>query len=245
MILIIGSSHDDIIYFESIVKNKKEEIVLNRFHATTGTIFNQNVMILNDVYSSYLSSAVATYLIQKYFVLLLFVVGKCQAATKDLKIGDIAISKRIMFGDVNLMDIGSTQLCQIPNFPKVYDVQQDVLQTLATSLSNRTYSRFVEATFISSNVHYKNEEEMKYIKEGDNILGFNESVVIDSESGGIALAGHLTNIPVIAIKPVGSILGKKSTTDDYLQVLKQYASIGRAIVSTIGEFSRNDVIKVQ
>ena len=244
MILIMGSSHDDIVYFESIIKNKKEEIILNKYKATVGTIFNQAVMLLADVYTSYLSSVLATYIIDKYFVLLVFVVGKCQGGSKDLKLGDIAISRRIVFGDVNQTNIGSTQLCQIPNLPRVYDVQQDVLQTLETALSNRTYARFVEANYVSSNVFYKNEEELKYIKEGDNVLGFTESIVYDSESGGIALAGLLSNIPVIVIKAVGSFVGKKSTTDDYLLVLKQYASIGRAVVSTIGEFSRNDVVRM-
>ena len=245
MILIIGSSHDDIIYFESIIKNKKEEVILNRFHATNGTIFNQAVMLIHDVYSSYISSSLTTYLMSKYFVLLVFVVGKCTAASSDVRLGDIAISRRIMFGDVNLSDIGTTQLCQLPGLPRVYDVQQDVIQTLSKSLSNRTYSRYVEANFVSANVHFKNPEDLRFIREGDSILGFNSSVVLDSETGGIALAGYLANIPVISVKAVGAILGKESTTDDYLLVLKQYASIGRAIVSTIGEFSRNDVIRTQ
>ena len=113
MILIIGSSHDDIIYFESIIKNKKEEIILNKFHATNGTIFNQAVMLIHDVYSSYISSSLATYLINKYFVLLIFVVGKCTSASSDVRLGDIAISRRIMFGDVNLSDVGTTQLCPL------------------------------------------------------------------------------------------------------------------------------------
>ena len=243
MILIIGSSHDDIVYFESIIRNKKEEIVLNKFHATIGTIFNQNVMLLSDVYTSYLSSALVTHIIDKYFVLLIFVVGRCQAATRDLKLGDIAISRRIVFGDVNVTPLTQCQLCQIPKLNKQYDVQQDVLQTLEKALSNRTYDRFIECTFISSNVFYKDETEIKYIKDNDTILGYDSSIVFDNEAGGAALAGDLTSIPVIAIKVVGSILGKKSTTDDYLVVLKQYASIGRAVISTIGEFSRNDVIR--
>ena len=245
MILIIGSSHDDIIYFESIIKNKKEELILNKYQAVSGTVFNQEIMLLHDVHSSYLSSSLATYLMQKYFVLLVFVVGKCTSASSDVRLGDIAISRRIMFGDINLTDVGNTQLCQIPALPRVYDVQQDVMQTLSKALSNRTYSRYVEANFISANVHFKNPEDLQFIKEGDTILGFNSSVVLDSETGGIALAGYLANIPVIAVTAVGSVLGQKPTTDDYLLVLKQYASIGRAIVSTIGEFSRNDVIREQ
>ena len=56
MILIVGSSNDDILYFESILKNKKEFSVLNQFTAYSGEIFNQKVMLLKDMYSSYVGN---------------------------------------------------------------------------------------------------------------------------------------------------------------------------------------------
>ena len=49
MILIVGSNHDDVIYFQSALKDAKEEIILNKYRAYIGTILNQNVMVLQDV----------------------------------------------------------------------------------------------------------------------------------------------------------------------------------------------------
>ena len=243
MILILGSNHDDIVYFESVIKNKKSETILGKYNATIGTLFNQSVMLLCDIHTHALTASLITHIINKYFVLLVFCVGNCQCATNDLLIGDIAISKRILFGDINLIEAGGVELCQIPSMPKVFEVQQDVLLTLESSLSTRTYSKFYETTFISADVIFKNKDEMRYIREDDYILGYNQHVVFDNNSAGLALAGNLCDIPFISIKVVGNILGKKSTTDDYLVVLKQYASIGRAVVSAIGEISRNDVVR--
>lgn len=244
MILIVGNAHDDIVYFDSILKNKKKELVLNKFPATIGTLFTQEVMLIEGIYTSILSSALITYIIEKYFVLVVFSVGKCQMLPAEgYKIGDIAVSRRILFGDVNVSDIDSTQLGQIPQFPRTFEVQQDILLTLLSSLSSKTYSKYFEATFISCDVHFKNDNELQFIKQGDFVMGYDKDFVFDTESAGMALAGFIHDIPVISIKVVGNIIGKKTTTDDYLTILKQYASLGRAVVSTISDISKNDVIR--
>ena len=67
MILIVGSNHDDVIYFQSALKDAREEIILNKYRAYIGTILNQNVMVLQDVYTSYVSGAILTHIIEKYF----------------------------------------------------------------------------------------------------------------------------------------------------------------------------------
>ena len=85
MIMIIGSQHDDILYFESVITNKREELVMGKFKVTIGTIFNQAVMLVDQVKTNYLSSALTLYLIEKYFVILVLVVGRCIAYSKDLK----------------------------------------------------------------------------------------------------------------------------------------------------------------
>ena len=244
MILIVGNTHDDIVYFDSIIRNKKSEVVLNKFHATIGTIFSQEVMLLQDVYTSVLSATIVTQIIEKYFILLVFNVGKCQALSNSgFKIGDIAVSRRIMFGDINVKNNAATQVGQIPGFPKVFEVQQDVLLTLINNLSTKTYSKYQECNYVTVNVSFADEKELQFIRDEDYILGFDRNIVFDNESAGLAVAGYIHDIPVISIKVVANIIGKKSTTEDYLTVLKNYASIGRAVVSSIGDISRNDVIR--
>ena len=52
MFLIVGTSHDDILFYETSLKNKREEIILNRYKAQIGTINNQEVMLIHDIYTS-------------------------------------------------------------------------------------------------------------------------------------------------------------------------------------------------
>lgn len=244
MILIVGNTHDDIVYFDSIIRNKKNEVILKKFNATIGTIFNQEVMLLKDVYTSILSATIVTQIIEKYFILLVFNVGKCQALPNTgFKIGDVAVSRRITFGDVNVQNSGETQVGQIPGFPRIFEVQQDVLLTLINNLSTKTYSKYQECNFVSCDVQFDNEQELQFIKHDEYVLGFDRNIVFDNNTAGLAVAGYIHDIPVVAIKVVSNIIGKKSTTEDYLTVLKNYASVGRAVVSSIGDISRNDVIR--
>ena len=121
MIMIIGSQHDDILYFESIMSNKRVETVLDKYKVTIGTIFNQSVILVDQVKTNYISSILTLHLIEKYFVFLVFVVGRCIAFTHDIKPADIAISKYVMAGDVDQVnEEENVKMCQIPGFDTVH-----------------------------------------------------------------------------------------------------------------------------
>ena len=57
MILIVGSEHDDVLYFRSILKDAKEEVILNKYRALTGTILNQSVMVLQDIFTFHVTES--------------------------------------------------------------------------------------------------------------------------------------------------------------------------------------------
>ena len=101
MILIVGSQHDDILYFESVMSNKKTELILGQYTVTVGTIFNQGVVLVDQIKTNYVSSALILHLIEKYFIFLIFNVGRCVAYTHDIKPLEIALSQRIVAGDVD------------------------------------------------------------------------------------------------------------------------------------------------
>ena len=73
MIMIMGSQHDDILYFESVISNKREETVLGKYRVIIGTIFNQAVLLVDEIKTNYQSSALTLYLVEKYFVILVLV----------------------------------------------------------------------------------------------------------------------------------------------------------------------------
>ena len=242
MILIIGSQHDYILYFESVMSNKREETVLDKYKVTIGTIFNQSVVLVDQVKTNYLSSMLTLYLIEKYFVFLVFVVGRCVAFTHDLKPLDIAISKRIVAGDVDQVNEDNVKMGQIPGFDQAFICQDDVIGYLGTAFEKRTYSAFRISNYVSSNVDYHNPNQVANLKECEHVLGFNNNVVLDCNSAGVALACSLRRIAYLSVKVVERYIDGEKNIQTYLKALKEYTNVGKALVTCIGDIGHNEVI---
>ena len=242
MIMIIGSHHDDILYFESVLTNRREEVVLGKFKVTIGTIFNQSVLLVDQVITNYLSSALTMYLIEKYFVILVLVVGRCIAYTKDLKPLDICLSKNVIAGDVDQINEDNVKLGQIPGFEQVFESSKDVVSYLVSAFEKRTFSVYKNANFISTSVDYHSKYQVKGLEEFSHVLGFENNVVFDNNTAGVALAAELSKVPFVAIKVVERYIDQPSDINSYLKAMKEYVNIGKAIVTCIGDIGRNEII---
>ena len=243
MILILGSTHDDILYFESVMTNKREEKILNIYPLVFGSIFNQEVVLAYDIYTSYISSFVTSYIIQNYFVVLIFVVGKCVSYSSDIKPGEIAVSKRVILGDVDQIKEANVKLGQIPHLPRSLESSDEVIGYISSALEKRSFARYSLASFISSNRILENSNYIEPLMMDGFILGHKGNIVFDCISGGAFLSATLYNIPVLAIKVSEKQIDQPSTAENYIAVLKQYSSVGRAIVTCIGDIGRNDIMK--
>ena len=242
MILIIGSQHDDILYFESVMSNKRQEVVLGKYEVTIGTIFNQGVVLVDEVKTNYVSSALILYLIEKYFVFLIFNVGRCVAFTKDLKPLDIVVSKRVIAGDVDQVNEDNVKYGQIPGFDQLFVCQDDIIGYLGDAFEKRTYSTIKIGNYVSTSVDYHRADQVNHLKEGEHLLGFADNVVFDNNSAGIALAADLKKVAFISVKVVERYIDGKKDIQTYLKALKEYTNIGKAVVTCIGDISHNEVI---
>ncbi len=244
MILIVGSNHDDVIYFQSALKDAKEEIILNKYRAYVGSILNQNVMVLQDVYTSYVSSALLTHIIEKYFVLMVFCVGTCFAQNKALKVGDIAISEMATFGDIDqIRMIKGTELGQIPGYPQLFYANKELIKNMEEALNSVGSNNFILTTFMNSSYYRKDEQLIEELSLEDSIANRNKNTVVDGVTTGVALAAHLFNIPFISVKVIEGQAGQKTSIDSYMKILEQFSVIGKAVTVCIGEISRNDVLR--
>jgi len=244
MILIVGNNSDDILYFSSILKNQKQETFFKKYHALIGSIYNQPIMLLQDVYTTTLSAAVALHLVQKYSIFLIINVGKCYTLSDEIKNGYIAVSRHTTFGDVNQCEIPGNRLGQIPNCENGFESSSEILKALNETLIKRTNYQFFEATYISSNVTYNDVSELNDYMLGGRI--FNEDidkVVFDSEAAGLALAASLCDISFVAVKVVERHIGEKRTIKNYVKILNEYTDVGKAVVNAIGLIGQNDILR--
>ena len=243
MILIVGSQHDDILYFESVMSNKKTELILGQYTVTVGTIFNQGVVLVDQIKTNYVSSALILHLIEKYFIFLIFNVGRCVAYTHDIKPLEIALSQRIVAGDVDQINEDDVKFGQIPGFEQVFNCQKDVISYLSDAFEKRTYSKIKVSNYVSTSVEYHRASQVDHLKECEHLLGFSSNIVLDTNSAGIALAASLKKVAFVSVKVVERYIDGTKDINTYLKALKEYTNVGKAVVTCIGDIGHNEVIE--
>ena len=243
MILLVGNHHDDVLYFESKLRNKKEELIFNQFPFVTGTMFSQNIGILYGGYTNYINSLLVQHIISKNYVILVINVGKCVSISGEYAKGDMAIARRIYLGEVNQLGIEHASLGQIPKLPQYFNSDPYVLDLITNSFNRiSTIDNAPISTFISMEKNVENMEELQGISINGTFFGTTKNLILDNSAGGIALACYLNDIPFVATKVIEHKLGEKSTIDGYVKLLKKYSDLGKAVTSFIGEVSRNEVV---
>ena len=243
MILILGSHHDDVLYCSSLLSQAKKETVLGRFPAQKGMIFNQEVMTVSGIHTSLLASMVVSHILSTQYVNLVFVLGKCFSLNNSFKQGTIVVGREIMDIDVDQIDVANTKVGQVPGMPEAYKVQSDLIGYLTDGFHRRTLANPEFATMLSSDNLYS--PAVTKAIENRSYLGSTGPFAVDSCSYGATLACSLLDVPCMVIKAVERDLSQDKSIDGYLTALDSYVDIGKAVVYTIGDIGRSDVLRLR
>lgn len=242
MIVIIGETHDDILYFDSVIANRKEETILGKYKVSVGTIFSQEALVIDGLYTSTLSSSILMNILDNYYVDLVISVGRCMSVSNKIKDGDIVVSKKVIDANVDLSMYSNVAIGEINGFKREFDVQDDILGYLSKGLERRISVDYHHAVFLSTDNMSKQMTDV--LKERQSVFGLeNELLVIDQNSAGIAVASTLKETPFIAIKVVENKLSEINNLETYSTVLSKYIDLGKAVISTINDISRSDILE--
>jgi len=244
MILIIGSSHDDVLYYETLLSKKHNELLFDKYPVTFGRLFNQDIALVSEVYTNYISSVITSYFIDKYFVILAVSVGTCVGYSKNVQFGDIVLSRQVMLSDVDQIAVRPVSLGQIPNgFPSFFKSEVDIRTVITNALNTRTTHRYIDGTFFSSNTFYTREAQLEPLKINGTLTAQDNDVVFDCTFGGVALACQMNHVAFVALKVVETNLGHPMDYQEYSQVLSVYVEVGKVIASSIGDIGRTDILE--
>lgn len=242
MIVIVGDTHDDILYFETVLANKKEVEILDRYRASIGTIFSQEALVIGGMNSSILTSAVLTHILDNYFVDLVFVVGKCLSVAEHSRSVNVALSSNVIDANIDLSMFKDVGMAQIPGFQREFPVQEDIYGYLAEALEKRPAIDFVKASYLSTD--NMSQDMVNYLKENKTLFFKNdEYFVIDHNSSGVAVACTLKSVPFIVAKVVETSLDHAKNLSTYSNVLSRYIDLGKAVITTINGIGRSDILE--
>ncbi len=243
MILLIGSHKDDLLYCSSLLSNKQERQFIGGFTLESGQIFSQEILFLTGVYTSVLSASLISAVLEKYFINLVIVMGRCYTVSSSFKPGEIVISKGYANLDVDQIDVANTMLNTIPGYPPFMTVQRDLIGYLQEGLAKRTLATGTTANIYSTDS--LNSVSVEKAKANKGILGSKEKFVVDSISYGVALSCFIHDVPCISLECVERNISSNKKIDDYVGLLDRYVEMGKAVVYAIGDIGRNDVLRMR
>ena len=139
--------------------------------------------------------------------------------------------------------IKGTELGQIPGYPQLFYAHKELIKNMEEALNSVGVNNFTRCTFMNSSYYRKDQELIEELSMEDSIANRNKNTVIDGVTTGVALACHLFDIPFVSVKVIEGQAGQKTSIDSYMQILEEYAVIGKAVTVCIGEISRNDVLR--
>ena len=243
MILILGSVYDDVLYFDTQLKKRREETFKDHFKIIFGELYGQNVVLAYNIFTHYMSSVVTTYLISKYDVIAVINVGSVRCLD-DFKEGDIVYSETLFLGDADVSVFEKVKKGQVPTYPQIFSGNSYFNNLINVYSSKFIISNVKKGNYISLNREIVSIDQLNQIKNENVILGVSKDFIFDSTFGGVALSSATFDVPFVCLKVVISKIKDKVTTLERIRCIKEYANVGKIISAIILEIGRKDTLTV-
>ncbi len=243
MILILGSVYDDVLYFDTQLKKRREETFKDHFKIIFGELYGQNVVLAYNIFTNYMSSVVTTYLISKYDVIAVINVGSVRCLD-DFKEGDIVYSETLFLGDADVSVFEKVKKGQVPTYPQIFSGNSYFNNLINVYSSKFIISNVKKGNYISLNREIVSIDQLNQIKNENVILGVSKDFIFDSTFGGVAISSATFDVPFVCLKVVISKIKDKVTTLERIRCIKEYANVGKIISAIILEIGRKDTLTV-
>jgi adenosylhomocysteine nucleosidase len=201
MILVIGSTEDDILYLSNKMIVHRREKLADKIPVYVGKYSRQDIVVTYCKNTMMMSSLITGVLIEKYDPYLVINIGSAYSISKKLKQGDLFIAERIYLGQVDLTPFGRLKYGQVPGATNFYHSENMCLNILETSNNRHANIRMHRGFILSTNQFFTKKESTDKIinKHFPKIV---DLITLDTESGGIAVACDFYDVPLVCLKSI-------------------------------------------
>lgn len=238
MILIIANSEDSLLYLKTLLRYSEDINITQNYVAHVGKINGQDVCLVATSYTSYASEFVSTLLLQKYSPYLVIYLGDVMAITKGIKPGSIFLSNDVIYPDIDQTQRDSRIiLFQAPLLKKETSEGNYLITSFNKVLSAATVRNAVVGTIASSNRYITKSSEIG-MKTDDLESLVRTPLVWDSEFGGVSIACHMFDVPLLAVTTVScTIDNSRSMVERTKVILRGQVELGKALASYISSLN--------
>lgn len=207
MILIIGTTKDDIIYFKNRMRIKEEGKINKNYPYYVGRMANKDVCLTFTGFSNLASSAVTSYMLAKFKPYIVIVTGAVSTINPKAKQSDLFMAEKIYLGDVDLSSYSDEmKFGQIKNLPPFFSSDEDYIKMIETINSKTENRHLLRGPLISTNTYFNDQKlANKVIKE--KYSSIESMTAFDTEAGGVAAACGIFDVPWLLLKVVNYHIG--------------------------------------
>lgn len=212
MIGIIGAMEEEVEILKSSIENR-ETIQIAHVIFYKGNIEDKQIVLAQSGIGKVNAAITATLLINEFKPDLIINTGSAGSVDSELNIGDIIISNKVYYHDVNATAFGY-KLGQVPSMPEFYETDKELIDLAKSSIEQLDLNGIV-GEVATGDSFIGSIDQRKVIKSN-----FPTASVVEMEAGAIAQTCYQYNVPIIVTRAVSDLADKESdvTFEEFLKV---------------------------
>ncbi|WP_425255603.1 5'-methylthioadenosine/adenosylhomocysteine nucleosidase [Mammaliicoccus sciuri] len=212
MIGIIGAMEEEVEILKSSIENR-ETIQIAHVIFYKGNIEDKQVVLAQSGIGKVNAAITATLLINEFKPDLIINTGSAGSVDSELNIGDIIISNKVYYHDVNATAFGY-KLGQVPSMPEFYETDSKLIDLAKSSIEQLDLNGIV-GEVATGDSFIGSIGQRKEVKSN-----FPTASVVEMEAGAIAQTCYQYNVPIIVTRAVSDLADKESdvTFEEFLKV---------------------------
>lgn len=212
MIGIIGAMEEEVEILKSSIENR-ETIQIAHVIFYKGNIEDKQVVLAQSGIGKVNAAITATLLINEFKPDLIINTGSAGSVDSELNIGDIIISNKVYYHDVNATAFGY-KLGQVPSMPEFFETDKELIDLAKSSIEQLDLNGIV-GEVATGDSFIGSIDQRKVIKSNFPTAG-----VVEMEAGAIAQTCYQYNVPIIVTRAVSDLADKESdvTFEEFLKV---------------------------
>ncbi len=212
MIGIIGAMEEEVEILKSSIENR-ETIQIAHVIFYKGNIEDKQIVLAQSGIGKVNAAITATLLINEFKPDLIINTGSAGSVDNELNIGDIIISNKVYYHDVNATAFGY-KLGQVPSMPEFYETDSKLIDLAKSSIEQLDLNGIV-GEVATGDSFIGSIDQRKVIKSN-----FPTASVVEMEAGAIAQTCYQYNVPIIVTRAVSDLADKESdvTFEEFLKV---------------------------
>ncbi|ADD79790.1 5'-methylthioadenosine/adenosylhomocysteine nucleosidase [Candidatus Riesia pediculicola] len=232
-IAIICSMKEEISYLEEYIK-KSSILRLGKIRLHFGKIKNVSFFLLISGIGKVFSSMATTWLINKISPDIIMNFG-IMGGLKELKIGDMVISKKTCYYDFDLSCFGY-EIGQVPELPKFFYSDTNLIRAAKDSVKSLNFNCVIGTTCSGDRFIFGKRKSDFF----HNF--FPEAVGVDMEGAAIAQVCHLFSIPFVSIRSISDIINQSNTKEEVYEnkkaLLKPINDLNSVVINFLKQISK-------